>query len=279
MLKLKRSLFATTAMMLSTQILFGNPSFAQAPPTTGDVVKTMVAREVDASAHKRLFDYLSVEKSERTGGKLWTEHVVETPMGRVRYLMAEDGKPLTPERDAQERGRLANDIANPAAFEAREKAQKDDEAHARQMLELLPKAFLLGDLREEGADWRIDFRPDPAYSPSGIEEKVLHGMSGFLLINRKDLRMHSIEGRMEKDVTIGFGLLATVHAGSSFSSLKAPYQGQWRTTHVLSDIRGKAALFKSIARNQDVTRSQFHRLDTPLSLAQAVALAEQPPAP
>jgi len=265
--------------MLSTQILFGNLSFAQTPPTTADVVKTMIAREVDASAHKRLFDYLSVERSERTGGKLWTEHVVETPVGRVRYLMAEDGKPLTPERDAQERGRLANDIANPAAFEAREKAQKDDEAHARQMLELLPKAFLLGDLREAGADWRIDFKPDPAYSPSGIEEKVLHGMSGFLLIDRKDLRMHSIEGHMEKDVTIGFGLLATVHAGSSFSSLKAPYQGQWRTTHVLSDIRGKAALFKSIARNQDVTRSQFHRLDTPLSLAQAVALAEQPPAP
>ena len=134
---------------------------------------------------------------------------------------------------AQERGRLANDIANPAAFEAREKAQKDDEAHARQMLELLPKAFLLGDPHEQGADWRIDFKPDPQYSPSGIEEKVLHGMSGFLLIDRKDVRMHSIEGRMEKDVTIGFGLLATVHAGSSISSLKAPYQHRSFTTQLV----------------------------------------------
>jgi hypothetical protein len=54
---------------------------------------------------------------------------------------------------------------------------------------------------------------------------------------------------------------------------------QWRTVHVLGDIRGKAALFKSIAKNQDVTRSQFHRLSVPLTLAQAVALAEQPSLP
>src|ERR1700743_3591291 len=101
MFRFKHSLFAIT--VISTQLLYGALSIAQTPPATTDVVKTMIARELDASAHKRLFDYLSVEKSERTGGKLWTEHVVETPMGRVRYLMAEDGKPLAPERDAPER--------------------------------------------------------------------------------------------------------------------------------------------------------------------------------
>ena len=111
--RFKRSLFATAVTMLSAQILYSEPSFAQVPPTTGDVVKTMIARELDASAHKRLFDYLSIEKSECTGGKLWTEHVVETPMGRVRYLMAEDGKPLTPERDA-ERLRPAGECHRPS---------------------------------------------------------------------------------------------------------------------------------------------------------------------
>jgi hypothetical protein len=276
---LKHSLLSLVVALSAGITFCGTSASAQTSPAIGDIVKTMISRELDASAHKRLFDYLSVERSDRTGGKLWTEHVVETSIGRVRFLMAEDGKPLAPEHMAQERARLANDIANPAAFEAREKTQKDDEAHARQMLDLLPKAFLLENLREEGDDWRIDFRPDPGYSTSGIEEKVLHGMSGFLLINRKEMRMHAIEGRMPNDVSIGFGLLATVHAGSNFSSLKAPYQDQWRTVRVLSDIRGKAALFKSIAKNQDVTRSQFHRLDAPLSLAQAVALAELPPMP
>lgn len=276
----KRSLLFFSAILSNALLVPGSASLlAQTKPTVNEIVGTMIAREVDASAHRQFFEYVSLERSERTGGKLWMEHVVETAVGRVRFLIAENDMPLSADRVAQERGRLANDIANPASFEAREKAQKDDEVHARQMLTLLPKAFVLENLRESGDDWRIDFTPSPDYSPSGIEEKVLHGMSGFLLIDRKQMRMHAIEGRMSNDVNIGFGLLATVHAGSSFSSSKAPFQEQWRTIHVVSDIRGKAALFKTIAKNQDVVRSRFHRLDSPLTLVQAVALAEQPVVP
>jgi hypothetical protein len=252
---------------------------AHVGPVAKDVVLQMLAREQEAADHKQLYSYLSVERSDRTGGHLWTEHVVETPVGRIRFLLAEDGQPLSPDRMGQERGRLAGVIADPAAFEASEKLQKDDEVHARQMLALLPKAFILENLRAQGTDWRIDFRPDPAYSASGIEEKVLHGMAGYLLIDQKLLRLHYIEGAMPQDVSIGFGLLATIHAGSHFVTAKAPIQGQWRTVRVISDVRGKAALFKSIAKNQDVTRSQFHRIDAPLTIPQAVALAEQPPAP
>jgi hypothetical protein len=254
-------------------------STAHVGPAARDLVEQMLAREQEASAHKQAYTYLSVERSERTGGHLWVEHVVETPLGRIRFLLAEDGQPLSPERMGQERGRLAAILADPAAFDAREKSQKDDEEHARQMLALLPKAFILEHLRPQGTDWRIDFRPDPAYSASGIEEKVLHAMTGYLLIDQKQLRLHYIEGAMPQDVSIGFGLLATIHAGSHFLTAKEPIQGQWRTTRVISDVRGKAALFKSIARNQDVTRSEFHRLDAPPNLAQAVALAEQPPVP
>ena len=244
-----------------------------------DIVNTMLGRERDAAAHKQLYEYMSFERSDRTGGRLWTEHVVETSVGRVRFLMQEDGKPLSPDRAAQERQRLAAIVANPDAFAASEKAQKDDELHARQMLELLPKGFILENLHPQGSDWRIDFRPDPNYSASGIEEKVLHGMSGYLLIDQKDIRLHYVEGRLPQDVSIGFGLLATLHAGSHFETTKTPIQGQWRTVKVISDVRGKAALFKSIAKNQDVARTQFHRLDQPLSLQQAVALAEEPPTP
>ena len=48
--------------------MFGSSSsFGQSSPV--DIVKIIVAREVDAQAHKLQFDYLSVERSERTGGK------------------------------------------------------------------------------------------------------------------------------------------------------------------------------------------------------------------
>lgn len=249
---------------------------AQSLPSPKDVVSAMVAKELEAAAHKPLFRYMSVERSERTGNHSWTEHVVETSAGRVRFLMAEDGKALSAERMASERGRLAADVLDPSAFEARERSEKDDEAHARQMLELLPRAFVLENLREDGSDWRIDFRPAPGFSPSGIQEKVLYGMTGELTVDRAQLRLHSIEAHMPQDVSIGFGLLATIHAGSSFRMSKAVVSGQWRTVHVSTDIRGKAALFKTIAKNQDVTRTDFNKLESSPSLSQAVAMAEEP---
>jgi hypothetical protein len=251
------------------------PAPARAQRTARDVVTEMLAQEHDAAAHKDNFIYLSNERSERTGGHLWTERVVETPFGRVRLLQAEDGKPISPQRSKEERDRLASDAAHPEAFQKREQAQKDDEVHARQMLDLLPRGFILDNITQQGYDWRIDFRPDPKYSPSGTEEKVLHGMSGWLLVTQSGMRLHHIEGRLPADVGIGFGLLANVKAGSNFETTKAVEAGQWRTVRVISDIRGKAVLFKTISKNEDVARTEFKRVPNNLTVAQAVDLLER----
>lgn len=241
------------------------------------IVETMAQREADAAAHREKYMYLSNERSERTGGHLWMERVVETPAGRVRLLLQEDGRRLSPERAEAEHKRLAAEAAHPESFAAKEKAQKDEEAHARQMLELLGKGFLLENLRAYNQDWRIEFQPDPSYSPNGIEERVLHGMSGWMLIDQKSLRLHHIEGRLPQNVSIGFGLVATVKAGSHFESTKALIEGQWRTVKVVSDFRGKAAVFKTIATNADVSRSEFVRVDNNLTVAQAVEKVEAAP--
>ena len=262
-------------MALVVGMVGAQPLRAQsAMPSPKEIVNTMLANERYAAEHRDRFMYLSNERSERTGGKLWTERVVETPVGRVRFLIAEDGKPLSAERVEAERKRLAADAANPAEFIKKEAAQKDDEAHARAMLELIPKGFVLENLKDANGDWRVDFRPDPAYSPNSMEEKVLHGMSGWMLIDQKHLRLHHIEGRLPADVSLAFGL-ASVKAGSHFESTKMMYVGQWRTIRVISDIRGKAVLFKTLSKNQDVARTEFKRVDNNLTVAQAVEMAER----
>jgi hypothetical protein len=247
---------------------------AGAQGSAKDVVNQMLAQEHEAVAHKDNCMYTSNERSERTGGHLWTERVVETPLGRVRFLIDEDGKPLSPERAKAERDRLANDAVHPEVFQKREQAQKNEETHARQMLDLLPKGFILDNMKEQNGDWRIDFRPDPNYSPSGIEDRVLHGMSGWLLVEQRQMRLHHIEGRVAKDMSIDLGLLS-VKAGSNFETTKASFDGDWRTVRAVSDVRGKAVLFKSISRNQDVVRSGFKRVENNLTVAQAVAMVER----
>jgi hypothetical protein len=264
-------------MMLPGAGLMGQTAMVSAPPPAAlQVVNQMIAHEDDNSAHRDTYEFLSKERSDRTGGQVWTERVVETSFGRVRFLLAVDGKPLSAAQESAERGRLAEIVADPNAFLARERAQKDDEAQARKMLDLLPKGFVFDHVRLQGGVWTMDFHPNPGYSPHGIEERVLCGMSGTLEIDAAQERLLHIDGQLPEDVSIGFGLVATVKAGSRFSSERGDVQGHWRTLHVATDIKGKAVLFKSVSKDAEITRSEFHYLQPGMTVAQAVTLAEAP---
>jgi hypothetical protein len=241
------------------------------------IITTMLANESSAIQHPNRYTYISVERSDRTGGHLWKERVVETGVGKVRMLLEEDGRPLSPQREAQERGRLARIVADPEAFARSSQTLKDDETHALRMLHLLPSAFRVSDVREAGGELHIDFAPDPAYAPQSMEERVLHGMSGTVLIDAKALRLHSITGKLPQDVSIGFGLLATIRAGSSFATTRDPLEPpDWKTAELDTDVNGRAIFFKTIAQKEHTEHSNFSRVRNYIDVTQAVALTEQP---
>ena len=234
----------------------------------------MLAHENAATGERGRYLYLNMERSERTGGHLWTEWVAETDWGKVRYLVAEDGKPLPPDRVAKEKARVADEAAHPDTFKAAEDSKSDSEQHARQMLSLLPKAFILSEPKVEGDVVRIDYTPNPSYQPSSMEEKVLHAMSGSVLIDEKQVRMRQVDGRMSQDVTMSFGL-ASVKAGSNFFTQRVHAQGpDWKVGQVKVDIRGKALLFK-IARSQESHHTEFRKIPDGMTVSAAVELLEQ----
>jgi hypothetical protein len=110
-----------------------------------------------------------------------------------------------------------------------------------------------------------------------MEERVLHGMSGTLLIDPAAMRLHHIEGRLPEDVSIGFGLLATIHAGSSFATTRDRLgEPDWKTTLVDTAINGRVIFFKSIAKNEHAEHSNFVHVPSDLTVVQAIAIAEQP---
>jgi len=264
------------------------PAFAQghaavvqadlALPSSQQIVNTMVGNEAAAANHPGHYLYLSQERSDRTGGHLWSERVAETNWGKVHYLLAEDDQPLNGERLAQEKARVVGEASDPEAFRKSEQARIDDEQHAKEMLELLPKAFLFDPPNTQGEDFRIQFRPNPAYSPQSLEERVIEGMSGFVLIGRRQLRLHEVEGKLASDVNIGLGFLATIHAGSNFSSIRIPLEGtDWKTQALHTDINGRALFLKTIARQQQSQHSGFKKIPDNLSVADAVTLLERDP--
>jgi hypothetical protein len=268
-----RSAMVLVALLAVGAVRAQSADVAQSSDVARRIVDTMLTHEGDPAEHRLKYMYLSEERSERTGGHLWTERVVETEKGKVRLLLAEDGKPLSAERQAAEKARLADIAAHPDAFQRREQAMKNDEQHAEQMLALLHKAFLFDEPGTEGSDLRIGFRPDPAYQPKTMEEKVLHSMSGTVLVDERTNQLHRIEGKIPTDVNLGWGLMGTVHAGSSFSTEHEMEQGgEWKEALANTAIEGKAMLFKEIGRNEHVVHREFQRVPDSIDVAEAVAL-------
>jgi hypothetical protein len=252
-------------------LLLVQSAVAQSAKTARQIVETMVAQEEVAEKSPRMFLYVSEERSERTGGHLWTERVAETKAGKIRMLIAEDGQALNGERAAAERARLKDIADHPQQFEKSAAGLKNDEKHAREMLTMLPKAFLLEGMREDGGYLRIDFRPDPAYAPQSLEERVIHGMTGSMLLDEKAMRLHRIEARLPADVSIGFGLLATIHAGSNFSTMRSlVVADEWKTVALDTDISGRIIFLKSIAKKQHAIHRDFKPLPDTIGVPQAV---------
>jgi hypothetical protein len=241
-----------------------------------DLVQKMVTVENAEALRKGRFEYLSKERSERTGGQLWTERVVETSAGKVRRLVEADGKPLTAEQVAAEKAKLDGIAADPEGFRRRSQAVKDDEKHAKEMFGLMGKAFVFEGMRQDGEFVRIEFKPDPNYAPQSMEERVLHGMVGTVWIDSKSSRLRRLEGRLPADVSIGYGLIATVKAGSNFATERAPVMGdEWKTSLVDTDITGRAIFFKAIGKKEHSEHTDFVQMAGDVTVAQAVALLEK----
>lgn len=260
-----------------TLYVFGTDvTAAQVPLSIKDLVATMLTHEDYEEAHKGNYIYLSKERSERTGGHLWTERIAEIGAGKIRMLIAEDNLPLGESRKTEVMVRLNEIAAHPDVFQKQEETRKNDEQHAKEMLDLLPKAYVFSNAHREGDFLRVDFQPNPNYSPQSMEERVLHAMTGSMLIDQSQARLHELSGRLPEDVNIGFGLIATFHAGSSFSTLRNPVPGkEWKTAVIDTDITGRAMFFKSIGKKEHVEHSEFEVIPKDTTVAQAIQMLKK----
>ena len=90
----------------------------------------------------------------------------------------------------------------------------------------------------------------------------------------KTKQLHRIEGKVPTDVSLGYGLLGTIHAGKQLQhgargwSRVASGRMRWS----IRRFEGKAMLFKEIGRNEHVVHSEFKRMSDNISVTEAVAL-------
>jgi hypothetical protein len=244
----------------------------QLSPT--EVVAQMLHAEGAAWTNRHHFLYKNAERSDRTNGHLWHEVVVETSDGPMQRLIDEDGKPLSAAQKEAEDQRIAYFADHREAFRRATQRRREDEARMPELLREIPNIFLFRTVGVEGDSMLIAFQPNPSFHEQSYQDRVVHAMSGTLLIHTKDMRLCELNARFDHKVTFGFGIVGMLSDKSQFSFKREEvFPGQWTTTEVHVHLDGTILFLKSISQDVDSSRSGFTPVPQNLTAAEAAALA------
>jgi len=203
--------------------------------------------------------------------------VVETKYGSVKRHVMERGHPASAQTLAADdayNDRFIHDTALQA--KQRRDGQHDDKS-ARELLTQMPEAFDWKIENEAGDAISMSYQPNPDFNPPTMESRVMSAMSGKLVVSKPAHRIKSFTGRLMEDVTIGWGVLARIHAGSHFDIERREVgAGLWQITETHVHIDGHALFFKTIGQQQDEVNSEFTQVPPDTTLEQAVKMLQQP---
>jgi hypothetical protein len=237
------------------------------------MVNQMLQAENAAREMRQHFLYRREERSLRTKGRLWNEVVVETTDGRMHRLLTVDGKPLSASEAKAEDSRITYLGNHPADFRREAQARRDDELRLSNLLKEVPRLFLLKIDGSDGDCTRVSFTPNPQFQENSYQDRVVHAMSGVLLIHAADMRLCAINAHMDHEVEFGFGLFGKVSDQSHFSVVRQQISpGEWKTTKINVHVDGTLLLMKSVSRDEDSSHYGFKPIPHDLTVAQAAAM-------
>ena len=222
--------------------------------------KALVASAVKVELEADRVDHSAYQYRDRD---ITPEHdtlyyLVETPQGILKKKLEDHGHPLSPaERQADEQ-RIQALLDDPAAQARARKDSSHDDNQAEQLLRLLPVAYIWTIASESGNLVTLDFKPDPNFTASSYEARVLSAMGGQITVARAENRIQSIKGTLLEDVTFGFGIFGRLHRGGSFEVQRREIvPGHWQMTESRVHISGHALFFKTIGSQEEEFRSDF----------------------
>lgn len=278
-----RPLPAIAVCLLALAAAMATPAQETNPPVMAadELVRLTVANEVAAATHTEIKHRFRSRKKTARGTQ--THLYVETTSVMAGMLIAINDHPLNAQQQQAEINHLAWLINTPDQLRKKAAREKEDADRSLRIVKALPYAFRYQyagsqpsapGLGKEGTDLvRLNFSPNPAYSPPTHVEQVLTGMNGFLLIDEASRRIALINGTLFKDVTFGWGIIGHLDKGGSFLVRQADIgDGAWEITQMHLDIKGKILLLKPVSIVSDEVFSDFRRVSDTLTFAQGAEM-------
>ena len=249
--------------------------------SAGELVRVVVANEVAAANNTTTKHMFHSRKQTPKGSQ--TRLYVETNDAMAGMLIAINDQPLTPQQQEGETNHLAWLMNTSDQLRKKRAQEKKDADQTLRIVKALPDAFryVYADTvnTAPGASGafarlvRVNFTPNPDYSPPSHVEQVLQGMEGFLLIDPDRRRIARIDGTLFKDVTFLWGILGHLDKGGHFRVQQGDLgDGTWDITEMDLNITGKILFFKTISMVSDEVFSDFRRVPENLTFAQGVEM-------
>ncbi len=209
----------------------------------------------------------------------------------ISTLVAEDGKPLSAEKQAKENERTQKRIQElqkqqakktekeEKASEERKKEKDDDEPG----VEIFLRACQFINPRHErfrGQDVLVfDFEGNPEYKPKNIAEHVAQQLAGVIWVDEKQHEVARLEAYFVKDFRFAGGLLANLQKGTSFIFEQTFVNNEvWLPTYEEAHVGVRVLLVKAFKVNEVTRYSDYQRfnVDTLSTVAKPKETADPP---
>jgi hypothetical protein len=247
---------------------------AQLPEPPKQLIREVVYNELNDHRQHAYWRYWIARRAQN--GTI-LEDQVETAGGPVTVATLLNGKPLGSAARRQEQAGLERlrDSPQEQARHLRQYAQ--DEERVGRIVAMLPDAFLFEPDGEENGCYRLRFDPNPSYPAHTTEARVFHAMSGTVWVDERYKRLAGLEGHIDENVDFGFGLLGRLYKGGWFRLQRVRVSAtDWKTERLEMHMNIRALLITTFSRETSEVRGGFTPVPAAMSVAQGIALLEQP---
>lgn len=226
----------------------------------------------------------------------------------VSKLISENGVPLTPEREAKEQKRVAEELEKSARdvpkfkekrerekakrVERRKKARaksgegaeaQDEDDDDVDIATFLRACELFSPRRERFRDRDVivfDFRPRAGFHPSNQGETIVSKLSGVIWVDPSERQVMRLEARLVEGFKIGGGLVASIKPGSAFIFEQTRLEdGVWLPRFSQVNASARVFLFAGMTINETHEFTDYKRFSSKTGEDKLDAPKEKPSKP
>lgn len=258
------------ALLPMVLLLAGTPRHAQAQ-SAQDIVRKVVQNELYADDHDHSrWMYRDAYKSP---DKNVVKLVVQTPGGSLSEVIEENGHPPTPQEHQADLNHIQQMLTDASLRQRQRRNEQHDDQQARDLMNMLPKAFVWEITGRENGDITLTYKPNPSFSAPSMSAKVMAAMSGTMVVDEHQLRLKALNGRLMQPVEFAWGLFGHLNAGGTFQIIRTQLApGIWDITQTHVHISGHALFFKTIGDQEDEVSSDYRPVPPGVDLSKAAQM-------